>query len=374
MITNLKMSKAKAGLIMEQPFFASLLCQMPMVEDDTLDPPTMATDMKTIWYHPKFVEDHTLEETKFVLCHEVGHTIFQHGWRRGARNPRKWNRAGDYIINDLLTNEKVGKMPAGGLLNPGLVAAGNGTSEGVYDLLPDEPDDNKPGQGGSGSLDDCRDAPGSAGDKAADQAQLKVRIAQAAQAARACGKMSGNLQRFIDDALEAKVDWRTVLRNFVSSKAKVDRTFARPKRRFAGEDIYLPSLSGEKLGAGVVAIDCSGSCWDDIPAFAAEFKAIWEDCMPISMDVLYFDTRVSHHEHFDRDDDLHIEGHGGGGTAFSPIFRYVEEQGIEPTFLVVLTDLECADFGPQPHYPVLWVTNHATHAPWGEVVEMHQNL
>jgi predicted metal-dependent peptidase len=60
-----------------------------------------------------------------------------------------------------------------------------------------------------------------------------------------------------------------------------------------------------------------------------------------------------------------------GGTRFSPIFSEIENRDIAPACVVVLTDLCCADFGPQPDYPVLWVsTDPAGTAPWGEVIHL----
>lgn len=366
-----KMTKAKAALILEQPFFASILCSLPMTEDN--DIPTMATNGKWVRYNAEFVEKMSLDEVRFVLCHEVGHCIFQHMFRRGDRNPKRWNYAGDYIINDLLIRENIGKMPEGGLHNPQLVQAGGGTSEGVYELLPDMPDDGS-GYGGT-AIDECVDSGGSEAERAADEAKMKVQVAQAAQAAKMMGKLSAGMQRFVDSALRPKLDWRDVLRRFVSSKAKVEFSYARPKRRFATEDFILPSLSGEMLGEIVVAVDCSGSIGErELSEFAAEIRAITEDTKPVKLHVVYFDSEVCHHDEFDPDDELHIEPHGGGGTAFSPIFAHVEDKGIDPTCCVVLTDLYCNDYGDAPHYPVLWITTGAKDAPWGEVIEMKPKL
>ena len=97
-----KLTKAKAKLVMSQPFFASLVCNLPLIEDANLNPPTMATNGKYIKFHPEFVEKCTLAEVIFVLCHEVGHCMFQHMFRRKHRDPKRWNIAGDYIINDML--------------------------------------------------------------------------------------------------------------------------------------------------------------------------------------------------------------------------------------------------------------------------------
>lgn len=365
-----KIAKAKAKLIMENPFFASIICNMPVTADDTLKPPTMATNGKWVRYHPEFVDEHSLHEVLFVLCHEVGHCMFGHMFRRGQRDPKLWNIAGDYVINDMLVTDGVGTMPSNGLHNPGLVTAGGGTTDGVYDLLP------KDQNGGAGAglpdlFDECHDADGDEADRAQAEAEIKVQIAQAAAAAKMCGKMGAKLERLVDMALKPKVSWQDVLRRFVSARAKVEYTYARPKRRFLAEDLFLPSLGGNQLGELCIAVDCSGSInQDEINAFAAEISAIKEDCCPTKLHVIYFHHEVSRVDTFDRDDELVIRPNGTGGTAFSPIFREIDARDFDPCATIVLTDLECYDFGNPPSYPVLWVSTHRDSAPFGEVVMM----
>jgi predicted metal-dependent peptidase len=365
-----RISKAKSKLVLYHPFFASLICNMPMTEDNNI--PTMATNGKRILFNREFVDGMSDDELLFVLCHEVGHCMFGHMFRRGQRNPRKWNIAGDHIINDLLINDKVGTMPAGGLHNPALIAAGNGTTDGVYDLLPDD-DDGEGGEGYAGTgIDLCEDAEGDEAERSADEAKMKVQIAQAAQAAKMQGKLSAGLARLVDEVLSPQVPWTDVLRRFVNSKAKVDYSYARPKRRFLASNLYLPSLNGERIGEFVVAIDCSGSIdGPTLNKFAAELVSIFSEGKPAKLHVVYFDSEVVHHDEFTPDDDIHIEPHGGGGTAFSPIFEFVSAQGIDPAGCVVLTDLCCSDFGDQPHYPVLWVSDYSDQAPWGEVIKIN---
>ena len=94
------------------------------------------------------------------------------------------------------------------------------------------------------------------------------------------------------------------------------------------------------------------------------------DLHPERVHVLYFDTKVLRHDEFEDDDTVSMSPCGGGGTAFSPIFKFIDEQGIDPQCCVVLTDLCCNDFGSEPTYPVLWVSNDQTKAPWGQVVKM----
>jgi predicted metal-dependent peptidase len=92
---------------------------------------------------------------------------------------------------------------------------------------------------------------------------------------------------------------------------------------------------------------------------------------PSKLHVIYFDSEVCHYDSFGQEDQLHVEPHGGGGTAFSPVFRHMAKNGIEPVATVFLTDLCCSDFGPAPDHPVLWVSTHDGEAPFGEVVRMH---
>lgn len=376
MTAEQKLSKAKSKLILYQPFFASILCNLPMYEDNTI--PTMATNGRCFRWNREFVDNMSPEETEFVLCHEVGHCMFGHMFRRGTRTPRRWNMAGDYIINDLLRKENngqgIGTMPQGGLHNPQLVIAGNGCAEGVYTLLPESDDDGRPGDGNTG-IDCCEDAGGDAADQAAAEAEMKVAIAQAAQAAKMCGKLSNNMARFVEAAIQPRVNWKDVLRRFVSARAKVDLTYAKPKRRWLADDLILPSLSGERMGEIADGIDCSGSIGQhELNIFGAEMTAIKEDMKPSMMHNIYFDSDVCHYDKFGPDEDMVIAPHGGGGTRFSPIFKFIDDQGIEPVCAVILTDLCCSDYGPPPPYPVLWISTSPKgswdNVPWGEVVYM----
>jgi predicted metal-dependent peptidase len=90
------------------------------------------------------------------------------------------------------------------------------------------------------------------------------------------------------------------------------------------------------------------------------------------MDVIYCDFRVTRVKSFSPDDsEITLGAHGGGGTAFQPVFDHVAAQGDAPAALIYFTDLE----GPkpqQPEYPVLWVTTEASalNGPFGETVRL----
>lgn len=365
-----KLAKAKTALILEHPFVGTIALSMPFEFDESIK--TAATNGKRIKFNPEFVDSLTDEEVKFLVAHECFHPMLEHNFRRGDRQHKKWNVAADYVINKLLTDESIGRMPKVGLLDPNIYNAGHGTSEGIYNILPDMPDDGSgPGDPGN-ALDDCEDGDGSPAEQQQQQAEWKVKVAQAAQAAKMMGKMSANMQRLVDEVLQPKVDWREVMQKFLVKARTDQRSFSRFNRRFIAQGLYLPSVSGEQMGEVCFAVDCSGSIdQKTVNQFAAEIKRVKEDLMPERIHVLYFDSEVSHVESYEQHDDLDIKPHGGGGTDFAPVFEKIIELGINPVAVVFLTDLCCNSFGDQPDAPVLWVTTDPGKAPFGEVVEMN---
>ena len=378
MDTEKRLSKAKTALILEHPFVGNIALNMPF--ELTEDIPTAATNGERVMFNPDFCEELSDEELKFLVAHECMHPMLEHPFRRQDRDIRVWNQAGDYVINQLLVDENMGKMPEGGLYDMDVWHKGGGTTDGIYKILPKEgPSDDSNGgigsvgKGGGDPLDQCLDAEGGQAENEQKASEWKVKVAQAAQAAKMMGKMSAGLERFVGKVLEAKVDWREVLQRFVEKCKDDTRSWARPNRRFLAQGLYLPTSSGEAMGELVVAVDCSGSIDEDtLNQFAAEVLTIKEDSNPSCIHVVYFDHEVSHYEKFTRDDELHIEPHGGGGTAFSPVFDYLNKHGIDPIACVFLTDLYCDDYGNEPSFPVLWVATDKdkTDAPFGEVVVM----
>lgn len=364
-----RISKAKTALILEHPFIGSVALNMPMSIDNSV--PTAATNGKRVLFNEEFCNGLSDEELKFLVAHECMHPMLEHNFRRGERDTYKWNQAADYVINKLLTDEGIGKMPAQGLLDDNIYKQGGGTSDGIFNLLPDTPEDGQ-GNGGQGQpLDSCEDGQGSPAEVSQQQAEWKVKVAQAAQSAKMMGKMSAGLERLVENILQPKVYWADILQRFIVKHKTDDRSFARPNRRFIQQGMYLPSITGEALGEMAFAIDCSGSIGqEEIDQYAAEILKVQQDHHPFKLHIIYFDSEVCHYDVFEQGEAPVIKPHGGGGTAFSPVFQYMRDNDINPVACVFLTDLCCDDFGDAPDYPVLWVSTHNDQAPFGEVVMM----
>lgn len=346
-----QLTRARTQLILDHPFFGQLALRLPLVERPEI--PTAAVDGKHIYYNPDFMASHNGGETKTILAHEVMHCVFDHIGRRNDRNPRKWNQAGDYVINLALVD--AGFEPVKGwLYNKAYIGM---SADEVYSLLPDDGDD---------PLDECMD--GDPSDTDTTATDWKIATIQAANQARAEGKLSQSLARFVEELTAAKIDWKAMLRRFITETAKDDYSWMRPNRRFLSQGIFLPNLYSETMGEIVVVIDTSGSIdQDTLNAFGGEIKAIVQGARPAKTHVIYCDAAVNHVDEFGPNDDLAFAMHGGGGTDFRPPFSYVEEKAIKPVCLVYLTDL-WGPYGDAPEYPVMWVCTTDKVCSWGETV------
>ncbi len=367
-----RIRRARMKLLKSQPFFGDLAFSFPILFDDTLNPPTACTDGETITFHPKLVDSLTDSELEFILSHEVMHPALMHNARCVGRDVGKWNYACDIVVNYLLLNDCVGSAPDWIVNHPDLYRKGGGKVEAIYDLLPDG--DYPAGSacsGGKGSHDVVKQVKGNADDHAA---AMRNRLHQAAQTAKKEGRLSGALEAFVDQMTTPLVTWQEKLRNFVMTTKGQDRTWTKPNRRYASTDIFLPGNDGERIGEIVWAIDCSGSTSDRmVGQCGAELNSIQEELRPEKIHVVYFDSEVKSMESFEPDEPVTAKVIGRGGTAFSPIFRYIEEQGIEPTCCIVATDLECSDYGPKPNYPVMWTVLDGgcySKPPWGDVLHV----
>ena len=264
----------------------------------------------------------------------------------------------------------------------------NATQPGTSDPQPDPswPKDNDPRRPGD-VIDYKGDKtkPGSKPEQAAGQPATnenekrqaeqdwKCAVAQAYRAAKKRGKMPGALEEFIKEIIEPKIDWRDVLRHFLERIARNDYSWEVFDRRYMSSGFLLPDLYSQELGDIVIASDTSCSRSKEmLQQDASEISAIFEQ-YEATIHVVYVDSKVQGHKKYTREDlplDLHFPGRGG--TRFIPAFEWVKEQGLQPSCLIYLTDMECHRFPEEPDYKVLWIQNgkYDNPPPFGELVRM----
>ena len=93
-------------LLIEQPFIGAILIRQNLIPVVDSRCETAVTDGQNIFVSPEFYLDMTPGERRFLLAHEVWHTVFLHFLRRGKRNRELFNIAADMEINALLRVEK----------------------------------------------------------------------------------------------------------------------------------------------------------------------------------------------------------------------------------------------------------------------------
>jgi predicted metal-dependent peptidase len=207
----------------------------------------------------------------------------------------------------------------------------------------------------------------------------KTRAKQAAQQAKACGKLPGSLRHMVDSLTDHSINWQEELRNFLVDVIAKDYSWRLPNKRYISSGAYLPSISyGYDLAKAMCYLDASGSVmYDaDVPRrFAAEMTSLLEEFQNIELTCRYFDTRVQDHTLTFGGSDLPVKFelyNIGGGTDFRPIFKDIKNFE-EPKFLIIFTDLEVSssDYPKvQPDFPVLWCCTTDLVAPWGKTIRI----
>jgi predicted metal-dependent peptidase len=298
-------------------------------------------------------------------------------------DPRLWNMAGDYIINDMLVKSGIGQMPKIGLLDAKFTS--EMLTDDVYRELMKQQSGNKGGNQGQGQPQGGKGADGNQGDTLdahihdttqTTETEMKRAIATAKEAAKAMGKMPAALERMVDQYLQPKVKWREKLRHCVTrATSREASTWASPhRRRLVTQRIYYPSYTGFGAGKIVVAFDTSGSVGQrELNQYMGELSDILDTCRPEQVIVVSCDAELYEDSITYLEDGHDLINHppkiiGGGGTSFVPVFDWIDSEGIEPACVIYLTDL-CGTFPKdEPKYPVIWATTMEGEAPFGETI------
>lgn len=360
-----KLRRAKIEMMLQQPFFATPLLSLPLVEDPGCK--TASTNGKRIRYNPAYVEGLTLKQTAGLLAHETMHVTNLHHTRMGGRSLKRWNVACDHAINLLLTASGM-ELPRNGYCDPRYADM---SAEHIYNLL-SEMDEDEAGGGDPGGDGGVEPFEGSPVEREEVEEEVRKLVNQAMAAAQRAGRYPAHLDRAIREALRPKVNWREVLSRFLTELARNDYSFRFPNRRFLHTGFYLPSLYNEEVGEIILFVDTSGSITEAIlNMVAAEIQQILAG-FHVGFTVVYIDATVAGVEEIAPDSEVKLTPKGGGGTDFRPGFDWIKTEGRNPRAVVYFTDGVCHQFAETPEFPVLWC-KYGTYGftpPYGEVVQV----
>ena len=388
-----KLSAARTRLILDNPFLGSLILQLPLKEASPDWCKTIATDARFFYYNEEYIESLNLSETQFVLSHEALHCGLSHFSRKQHRTKMKWDLACDYAVNGLLLGEDL-TAPKGTLYQE---AFDGMAAEEIYPSIEDNDDselldehlydqNNSGNQNNSEKTDEANNGPNKNNTdvqktrpeaiKFQQQQELsqlwQKRMAGAIQQAKLAGKLSENMSRQVGKLLKPKISWRQLLSEHMCLQAREDYSYLRPSTR-RDEDAIFPGLRSHQINL-VVALDTSGSVSDkELNAFVSELNAI-KGQVRARITILGCDERIvdKNIQTFEPWDTLVLPDFylGGGGTAFEPVFQWVDKLDIRPDLLIYFTDGK-AHFPNPVSYPVIWVIKGKVIPPWGQRIPLN---
>ncbi len=377
-----------ARLLMEEPFFAAISRRIDKrasyaipTAGVMINPDTAQFEML---YNPKFFADLTDLERTDILKHEFYHVLFEHVTGRMPIDVKLklWNIATDLAINSHLQN-----LPKGGLIpgEPGTPFEHLPRGESAEWYLANMPEfDNDKGSNQSGPSSSESQGEGSSGGDPSDRdsqsdgipdtiddhsgwqecsqevkdmakERLKEVVRKAAEEASASnrwGSVSQATRKKVMKMLETKVDWRKVLRFFVKSSQRANRSSSikRINRRYA----YVhPGRKANRVARVAVSVDQSGSVDDNMLAmFFAELNKLAQIA---EFTVIPFDTQVDEDKVFTwkKGQTKLPERVLQGGTCFEAPTDYVNKEGFDGH--IILTDM-CAPKPKPSKCQRMWMT------------------
>lgn len=372
-----------ARLLMDEPFFASISRRIDKRASTAIPTAGVMVNPDTaqfeMLYNPAFFADLTDLERTDVLKHEFYHVIFQHVTDRlpADVNMKLWNVATDLAINSHLNN-----LPEGGLI-PGepdtpFADLPKGESAEWYMANMPEFDQGQKGEGGEQEGNDGQGGesgsnPGSGNGipdslddhsgwgqcsqevKEMAKERLKDAVKKAANDAsksNGWGSVSAKVRSDILKSFETKIDWKKVLRYFVKTSQRADRSSSikRINRRYA----YVhPGRKANRVAKVAVSIDQSGSVSDEmLSMFFAELSKLSAIAEFI---VIPFDTQVDEKLVYTwkKGQKKEAERVLSGGTCFNAPTDYVNDKGFDGH--IILTDL-CAPKPKASKCQRMWMT------------------
>lgn len=381
-----------ARLLMDEPFFAAISRRIDKRASFAIPTAGVMVNPDTaqfeMLYNPKFFASLSDNERRDVLKHEFYHVVFLHVTDRMPEGVkmRLWNVATDLAINSHLFN-----LPKGGLIpgEPGTPFENLPRGQSSEWYLANMPDFNNQGEGdgqssgdasdGSSSGDDGSGDPGSSGSSSGDgipdslddhsgwgscsqevkdmaKERLKDIIRKASNDCAknsSWGSVPSDTRKKIMKVLESKIDWRKVLRYFVKTSQKANRSSSikRINRRYA----YIhPGKKSSRVAKVAVSIDQSGSVDDDmLSKFFAELNKLAEIA---EFTVIPFDTRIDEKLiwTWKKGQKVERERTMCGGTCFNAPTDYVNNHGGFDGH-IILTDL-CAPKPKPSKVQRMWMT------------------
>jgi len=371
-MTTFDLNKHTARLLMNEPFFAALSRRINKSSSMVVPTAGVKVDKDSgqfqMYYNPDFFEKLTDAERTDVLKHEFYHLVFEHVTGRMPEEgmSKLWNIATDLAINSHLPNLPEGCCMPG--VAPFEELPSGKSAEWYFAELRKQQQENEDGEQGEGEsgegegeqgegsgqqgdgngsgLGDMDSFDDHSGWGEVDQAtkdiakeRLKDAVKKAAEEASKAnnwGSVSSSVRRDIMERIATKVDWRKVLRYFIKTSQRSNKTSTvrRINKRFP----YIHAGKRVNRTAKIaISIDQSGSVDDNM--LNAFFNELNKLASLAEFTVIPFDSVVGEDKVYTwkKGQSKKWERVMYGGTCFNAPTKYVNERAFDGHIL--LTDL-----------------------------------
>ncbi len=355
-------------LLQSEPYYAHFVLESRIVYDRfgvATAGASVVNGTPMLVFNTEFMAKLSRAEVAAILKHEILHLLLLHGKRAND----KYDRQSQNIAMDCAINQYIEDVPDG-CVNLKQLEEFCGQT-----LLPFETFEyyhSKMVQAAkdSGNLktvdDHDLEIPGEETNE--DMAKAAVKTASDKALNSAKGVMPNNLDKVLGALGQAKLNWKSILRNFISRNISSTTQLTRKKihRRFEWDQPGKKKKRELTLG---VCIDCSGSVSDEsIQQFYAEISSMLPSISKAW--IVQADCVVQHVELATKNTKLVATRKGAGGTAYGPALAECVAKKCDA--IAYLGDLDCADVPENPGIPVLWCTVGSETRPgnFGAVVRL----
>ena len=354
-------------------FFGALMLFADFKKSEEI--PTAATDGKKVIINEDFFRSLTSSQQNGLLLHEVLHMALLHVPRRGAREPKRWNIAADYVVNDLIIRNSKFSLPKGAYKSDHGEYYDK-SAEHIYEKIKninikdDQLDLFEVNQGEDAETNQLQG--GDAENYWKDKINL-LKNSSLYSNTKMQGFLPAGIEKEVEAVVEPEVDWRSALWKFIS---KTPSDFDDLDRRFIYRKLYLEGLMTESVIADV-CIDTSGSISpDQLEQFMGELTGILSSYPNVKVNLYYCDTEIFGPYELGSNSKI-PSAKGFGGTSFIPFFKAIERSENDFNEInrvaVYLTD-GYGDFPKDCAIPTLWLATHdgleSSQFPFGQVIRI----
>lgn len=371
------MRDAMLHLLLKQPFYGYVAASVTPAEGEDVETVKMINDstLKLI-YNKDWYESLKDEKAIGVIIHELLHIIFMHPHRRESRERLLWTIACDMAVNEHLAFDL---LPEGSITVEGIAKEIRvkipryRSAEFYYDVISkdesrfsffERKDDVKVILKSGLELVANRQMEDDTSE--INKSALRSVLSDIIQQAQFEGEIPGEVSSIIADIYKtSEINWRNVLRRFLTGKGKVIK-----KKSFKRESKRFENLPGNKRTMGLdalIALDASGSISDkQLSQFHGELLKI-KKVTGAALVVTQFDTCCTAPVPIER----YIREKKrakSGGTDYTPVFELADSMNMP--LLIIFTDGE-GTAPPEVNQKVVWMLPKGVKrpAPYGHFVD-----